>query len=673
MKHGQVKGDESCCHSSHELHHESPKPKLLPPLISLALAAASMGVGMTSPEGMASALLSGGLALAVVVLYGRKFLIAIGKIFRSSDMNTLIGIGIVASFGLSIWNIQKGDFHHLYFDTAAFVAAFVLLGQYFEALIQNKMNEQMSSLTSFLPQKVRVISGVEEHLVEIGQLKVGQQLKVLVGERVPADAKILNEAGATFDESILTGESKPVTRAKNEAAIQGALNVGQPVILEVTEAPENSLYQKLVAEVRASLKVRPKIQQTVDRVATIFVPFVVLVSIGVAVMWRMLRPESDLFIQTAISVLVIACPCALGIATPTALFVGALRASRKGILLKSLDAVDRIGDITIVAFDKTGTLTEGRPAVQRMKGIENFPTSEILQLAVSVEQDSEHPYAVAIRNRASSDRVKVLPATDLKIGTGRGVSGRVKTEKGEVEVVVGNLNWFFENDFDSTRIPQDLQWEADGTQETAIWVGVDKKILGIIFVADQIRGGSAQVVAALSDQGYDVGMITGDTEPVARSFAKILKLKYFHAGVLPDEKATIIKRLHQPKKKGLDFVHHKVAFIGDGVNDGPALAEAHLGIAMGSGAALSQSAADVVLASNDILQVEGVFKILKSTKSLILQNLALGFGYNLLAIPLAAGALIPWNGFSLNPMIAAAAMAASSISVLLNSLRALKS
>lgn len=651
-----MKNDQSCCHSHHH-HHPISQPKILPVLISLVLAGASMAVGMTAPEGMPTAALSGGLALLAVLLFGRKFLTSIGKIFRSSDMNTLIGIGILASFALSIWNISKGDFHRLYFDTSAFLAGFVLLGQYFEALIQKKMDDQMSHLVSLIPETAM-------------QSKVGDQIKVLVGQRVPADAKIISDGAATFDESILTGESKPVTRMSGEAVVQGALNVGQPVTVEVTTAPENSLYFKLVSQVRSTLNQRPQIQKTVDRIATIFVPLVVLIAVGVGILWKILQPETDLFIQTSIAVLVVACPCALGIATPTALFAGALKAGRKGILLKSLDGIDRVKEISMVAFDKTGTLTEGRPSVQRIKSIENISTQDVLQLALSAERDSEHPYAKAIQNKAADDRVKILPSRDLKIAPGRGVSARVKTEKAEVEVIVGNLVWLFENNFDSTKVPQDLQWEAEGTGETSIWVGVDKKILGVIFLADQLRDGAAETVEYLNSQGFEVGMITGDSEPVARTLAKALKLKFFHAGVLPDEKATIVKRLHEPKKKGLDYMHHKVAFVGDGVNDAPALAESHLGIAMGSGAAISQSAADVVLASNNIRQVKNVFEILRSTKNLVLQNLALGFGYNLLAIPLAAGVLIPWNGFSLNPMIAALAMAASSLSVLLNSLRA---
>lgn len=588
-------------------------------------------------------------------------------------MNTLVGIGILASFGLSIWYWSQGNLHHLYFDSGAFIAGFVLLGQFFESFVQFKMTEKMADLTGLLPSKAHLVDGSSEKDVSLGELKVGQKIKVLVGERVPVDARVLADSGATFDESILTGESVPVTRVKGTEVVQGALNVGQPVLLEVIRVSTDSLYQKLVVQVKASLAERPKIQKTVDRIATVFVPFVVFLALGTGYFWYSKNPSDTFWIVTSISVLVIACPCALGIATPTAIFVGVLRAGRRGLLLKSLDSVDKVSDITMIAFDKTGTLTKGQPSVQRIKAIDNFPSSDVLQLAVSVEQDSEHPYAVGIRNRASEDRVKVLPTKDIRIAPGRGVAGRVTKDNKSFEVVVGNLVWLFENDFDSTQVPGDLTWEAEGTHETAIWVGMDRKIVGIIFLADQIRPDAAKVVGDLIDDGFEVGMITGDSEVVAKAIAKNLKLKFVHAGVLPTEKATLVKRLQQPTKKGMDYVTHYIGFVGDGVNDAPALAEAHLGIAMGSGAAISQSTADAVLLSNEISRVRELIRILKQTRNLIFQNLSLGFVYNLVAIPVAAGVLFPKFGIVLNPMIAAVAMGASSVSVLLNSLRASRS
>ncbi len=651
-----------------------PKPSPWPWLGALSLSFISMGFGMSAEPSSTTAGVSAAAGGLVVILFGQKFILAIGKIFRSANMNTLIGISILASFGLSIWNWSKGDLHHLYFEAASFIAAFVLFGQYLEGWILWKMHHQMSGLALLLPKKVRRISdNATEQEIDIGEIRVGDQLKILVGERVPADSIILSDQGATFDESVLTGESNPVTKLKSGHAVQGALNVGQPILVRVTQIPGQSLYANLVREVQTSLSSKPEIQKSVDRIATIFVPLVVLIAAAAGYYWWRQSPETDLFVQTTIAVLVIACPCALGMATPTALFAGALRAGRKGILLKSLDAVDRVGDLTQVAFDKTGTLTEGRPSVQRVKAVDHVSHTEILEWALAVERDSEHPYAQAIRTHALKERARELQATDIKVALGRGVCGSVQKDKATHQVVVGNLVWMFENDFDSTQVPADLVWESEGTHETSIWVGVDKKILGIIFLADKIREGVAKTLEVLTNEGLEVGMITGDSEVVAKAMAKSLKLKFIHAGVLPSEKATIIKRLHTPKKKGLDYLYQKVAFVGDGVNDGPALAEAHIGISMGSGSSLAQSTADVVLLSNDIRQVPATLEILRQTKTLVLQNLFLSFGYNILAIPVAAGVLYSWKGILLNPMIAAGAMALSSLSVLGNSLRALRS
>lgn len=669
--------EESCCHPSKPLEMTGgsvPSRKKLrlsvfPWLISFVLAAVSMAAPMLL-EGMVGVLVSAAAATAVILIYGRKFLTSVFKLFRSASMNTLIGISIIASFVLSIWNIQQGHLHEIYFESAAFIAAFVLLGQYFEALIHQRMNDQMSKLAELLPSKARKLVNNDEVLADLDDLKVGDRVRVLVGERVPANIKLSQDA--TFDMSILTGEANPLTLQQGDDVPQGALNVGQPLTATVVKLAGDSLYSQLVSHVQKTLSERTKIEAKVDRIATYFVPTVVLIAAGVGLYWWTAAPETSLYFTTAISVLVIACPCALGMATPTALFVGALRAGRNGILIKSLDVVDRVADLTMVAFDKTGTLTEGKPSVQRVKAINNIPGKDILRLALSVEQESEHPYATAIRNHANSEKVTSLPYKNIKVAPGRGISGTVTQDNKDLDVVVGNLVWLYENNFDSTQVPADLLWEAEGTTETSIWVGVDKQILGVIFLADDVREGAADTLAALVEDGYDVGLITGDTEIVAKGLAKKLKLKFVHADVLPDEKATLVKRLHEPKKKGLDFVYNKVAFVGDGVNDAPALAQAHLGVAMGSGAAISQTAADVVLLTNDIRQVGTAFKILKQTKSLITQNLVLSSVYNILAIPLAAGVLYSWTSFRLNPMIAAVAMAGSSLTVLLNSLRALR-
>ncbi len=625
------------------------------------MASGMMGQGIIS--GISSAL--------IVILFGRHFILSIPKLFISANMNTLIGIGIVSAFILSIWNLYKGLVHEIYFESAAFIAAFVLLGQWIEHQIRDRMNKKMSELVSFLPQKVRKLDGANEFLVDPSELKPKDRIRVLVGERLGIDAKLLSASG-TFDESIMTGESRPIEHLAGDEIVQGALNAGQPVELEVVRFSQESLYEVLSRDVQKTLKQKPEIQKRVDRMATFFVPLVVLLAIGAGVYWKLNRADSDLFFMTALSVLVIACPCALGLATPAALLVGVVRAGKRGILLKSLEAVEKASDVSVVAFDKTGTLTLGHPEVQRIRAIENFSHKDLLQLALSLEVTSEHPYAEAIRRKAKEEKVFLLPASDVQIVPGKGVIGTIKKSDKAERVCVGNLVWFYENGYDSTQIPQDLRWEADGTHETCLWVGSDRKFLGILFLADSLRPESKAVVSELNNEKYEVGMITGDAENVAKGIAKELKLKFVHAGVLPEEKATLVKRLSEPKKKGLDRVHSKVCFVGDGVNDAPALAQAHLGIAMGSATSISQATAAVILPAGGLAQVSEVFRILKSTRSLIQQNLLLSFGYNIIALPIAAGVLYPQFGFLLSPSLAAAAMALSSITVLLNSLRALR-
>jgi Cu+-exporting ATPase len=594
---------------------------------------------------------------------------SIRKVFQFSYHNVLIGIGIAAAIALSIWNLSHGIAHY-YFDSAVMIAVLVTVGPWVESILHKRANQHMRSLVELLPQTVRKLQGDQEVEIAPRDLRVGDRFRVLVGERVAADARLFN--AGSFDESILTGEAKPLDYREGNEIAQGALNVGQPVELEVIRLSENSVYEQLVQSVQKTLAQRSPLQKKIDSFAKIFVPIVVVIACVTAFAWRKYAPQSDLWIVASLSVLVIACPCAIGIATPMALFAGVLNAGRRGILIKSLDAIEKASEIKQVAFDKTGTLTLGQPSVQRLKNIENVSHRELLQIAAAVEGQSEHPYAKAIQRKAKEEKIDSLPARNITIASGKGVGGFVQRGGKEVQVFVGNLVWLFENHFDSTKVPADLLWDAEGTHETVLWVGVDQKILGLIFLSDTVREGAREVIREIQDKDYLAGMITGDAENVAKYFAKELNLKFYHAGVLPEEKATIVKRLSEPKKKGMDMISEEVAFVGDGVNDAPALAAAKLGIAMGSGSALSQTTADVVLLSNDLRQIPAVFSALKQTRNLITQNLLLSFGYNIVAIPIAAGVLYPRFGILLSPTIAAISMAASSVTVLLNSLRALR-
>jgi len=621
--------------------------------------------------GMEVSNLSFGIAfvssLLVTIGMGLKFWKAIPKIFGHANMNTLVGLGIAASYGLSFWQWSQGHREHLYFDSAAFVAAFVLLGQWMEGLCQRKIREKLPDLLSEIPQHARLLDGTS---VKVGALQLGDKIRVLPGERVPADAKLLS-AEAEVDESVLTGESKIISKVTGDLLLQGSVNQQQPVELEVTQISGDSYTSVLMDEMDSALKRKPEIQQRVDRWARVLSPAVVLIAVGSGIYWGYFQQNLELMMQTSVAVLVIACPCAVGIATPISLLVALVRAGRKGILIRNFDAIEKSGEVSIVAFDKTGTLTFGKPKVQRMMGIENFSHDEILKLASSLEAHSEHPYARAILEAAKERNLSPYPVKDLLVSAGKGLRAMVTQGNKEQKALVGNLVWLFENSIESTQVPEKLKWEADGSEDTVIWLAVNGSIVGNIFIGDAIRPEASKVIDDLGDKGYEVGLITGDGENVAAHVAKTLGLKFFHYGVVPSEKATIIRRLSEKKKKGMDFEYPRVAFVGDGINDGPALTEAQLGISMGSGTALAQNVSDIVLASNSLESVPVVFRILRESKSLIRENLLWAFAYNFVSIPIAAGVLYPFWGISLQPSWAAAAMSLSSVCVLLNSLRAI--
>ena len=612
--------------------------------------------------------ISFGAALLVVLLFGRKFILAIPRIFVRSDMNTLIGLGIVAAFALSIYQWSRGAMH-LYFDSAAFISTFVLLGQIFETRSLSKIREHLSRLQKLLPERARRLTANGTEDVDLNKISIGDKLIIASGDRLPADGRLLTSA--IVDLSTLTGESKPQTLAVGDSLFQGALNVGQAFQIEVIEVSEKSLYQTLVAKVEATLKNKPKLQTRMDRIAHLFVVSVLCFSVATFLYWFKKEASFDHAFVAALSVLVIACPCALGMAVPLAFLTGVLRANRKGLLIHSLEAVHKAADIDMIAFDKTGTLTQGRPSVTRFKSAENISHRDLLIWGASLEVDSNHPYARAILEKAAADKAAVLTAKSLHVEPGKGVRGSLVIDGKEMAAVIGNLTWLFENGYDSTAVPADFQWEAEGTHETVLWLGIDKKYMGLIFLEDALRPEAKEICQELSQAGYQLGMITGDSENVGKAMAKQLTLKFYHAGVLPEEKATIVKRLSEPKKKGMDMITEEVCFIGDGVNDAPALAASHLGVAMGSGAALTQTSADIILVSNDLRAIPELFSELKSIRRLIHQNLALSFAYNIVAIPLASGLLFKWIPFSLNPEISALAMGLSSIAVAANSLRVL--
>lgn len=643
-------------------------------LFAVIFAGVSMLAAMPEMLGYEKSLqslyISAGASLIVILFFGLRFIVAIPKIFTGANMNTLVGLGIVSAYGLSIWQYTQGNTENMFFDSAAFVAAFVLAGQWVEGLLHQKIRSKLPELVGVLPQEVSKLINDVEQTVNIKELKEGDLILVPVGSRIPADAELVSEL-ATLDESVVTGESKPVSKNLGQAILQGSINVGQPIKLKVKKPSAESYYHGMIRAVRKTLSEKPPVQKRADTWSKILAPLALVIAAGVATYWYVVANDSYLMINTAVSVLVITCPCALGIATPLALLVSVIKSGKLGFLLKNLEAVERSPEVTLVAFDKTGTLTQGVPEVTKIYSIENVSHQQLLQFASALELYTEHPYGKAIQRKANSENAKPLATKEVEVVSGKGIRGKVEFKNKQQEVCLGNLVWLFENGVDATSVPDNFRWEAEGSDDSVIWMSVDGKIMGIFLLSDPIREEASEVVKSLGDQGLKVGLITGDAENVATRVAKELKLNFFHYGVAPDEKATLIRRLSEKKKKGIDFEYPKVAYVGDGINDGPALAESHLGIAMGSGTALAQVSADVILVNNRLTQVPKILESLRKSNSLIQQNLALAFIYNLIAIPVAAGALYPLWGVYLNPSIAAIAMSASSLSVLVNSLRSL--
>ena len=657
------------------LKSKSQKPKFGMVLVAIILSFVSMILAM--PEHFSLTpnpwffWASFGVASVVTIGFGKHFWLSIPKIFWSPGMNTLIGLGVAASYGLSFWIYFSEKGSAVYFDSAAFITSFVLFGQQIENWIYYRVEKQLPDWMSFLPKHARLMESGETREVLLKDLQVGQHLLIAPGERLSVDAQLISE-NAEVDESLVTGESKPVHKTQSQVLLQGSLNLGQAIEVKSLKANQDSFYSQLVAQVETNLHRKSLIQSRADRWSAILSPIVVLIALGAGVYWGWFKQDYQMMVMSSVSVLVIACPCVLGLATPIALFVAVIRAARRGILLKDLDVVDRAEDISVVAFDKTGTLTEGQPEIEKILTIENLAQRDVLQWAASLEQAFDHPFARAFLRKAKEENIKLFPIQEPELVPGKGIRAKIIKDQKTMSVVLGNMMWLYDNSIEPSQVPQNLLWEAEGTGASVLWMAVDSKVMGIFILSDNLRKEAFSLVQDLRAKKWQVGLVTGDAENVAREISKKLQLDFYHFGVTPDEKSTIVKRLSEKKKKGMDVIFPKVLFVGDGINDAPALAEAHLGIALGSGTALAQHSASIILSSPRLSNIRAALEILRETKVLITQNLSLAFVYNLLAIPIAAGVIYSQWGVALNPSIAALAMSLSSISLVANSVRSLR-
>ena len=550
----------------------------------------------------------------------------------------------------------------VYFEAAAVIVTLVLLGQVLELRARAQTSGAIRALLDLAPKNARVIrdDGTEED-IPLDKVQEGDKLRVRPGESVPTDGEIL-DGSSTLDESMITGESMPVTKSAGDKVTGATLNQTGSFIMRADHVGSDTLLSKIVKMVAEAQRSRAPIQKMADKVSGYFVPVVVLISIITAIIWGLWGPEPRLAfaLVNAVAVLIIACPCALGLATPMSIMVGTGRGAAAGILIKNAESLELMEKIDVLVIDKTGTLTEGRPTLTSVLPAEGMKEDELLSLVASLEKGSEHPLARAIVEGAQERGVSLYDAMDFESYTGKGVEGIVEGRR----VALGNDKLLETLNVENTDIV-DKADELRGEGQTVMLIAIDNKMAGLISVSDPIKETTPQALKDLREQGIRIVMLTGDNEKTANAVAGKLGIDEIEAGVLPDRKSAIVKRL---QGEG-----YKVAMAGDGVNDAPALAQADVGIAMGTGADIAMESAEVTLVKGDLGGIVRARKLSRATMKNIRQNLFFAFIYNATGVPVAAGLLYPFFGILLSPIIASAAMTFSSVSVIMNALRLKKS
>jgi Cu2+-exporting ATPase len=614
--------------------------------------------------------LQGVLATPVVLWAGWPFLARGWRSFRTWQLNmfSLIGVGVSAAYFFSLYALffpqslpQAFSGAHglpLYFEAAAAIVTLVLLGQVLELRARSKTSSAIADLLKLAPATAfRVKPDGSEEEVPLQQVKVGDILRVKPGAKIPVDGEV-TEGASSVDEAMLTGEPIPVEKVPASKVTAGTLNQTGSFLMRADKVGADTLLARIVQMVSEAGRTRAPIQKLADQVSGWFV-LAVLGIAGVAfAVWAAVGPSPALAnaLVVAISVLIIACPCALGLATPVSIIVGVGRGAREGVLIRDAEALELMEKVDTLVVDKTGTLTEGRPRVQQVGARPGFTEAEVLALAASLERQSEHPLAQAIAARATEGKVSLFDVLGFQAVTGKGVRGTINGR----QAVLGNARMLQDAAIDITPIAVEVdRLQAEG--QTVMYLAADDTLAGFIAVADPVKGTTVEAIGLLRASGMRIVMLTGDNAVTAAAVGKQLGIDEVKAGVLPQDKYQHVQNLQQEGRI--------VAMAGDGVNDAPALAQANVGIAMGTGTDIAMNSARVVLVKGDLRGIARARLLSQRTMGNIRQNLFFAFIYNFLGVPIAAGVLYPWLGLLLSPIIASAAMALSSVSVIANALR----
>lgn len=616
------------------------------------------------------------LATPVQFWAGRKFYQATwsGLRNRAASMDTLVAIGTSAAYGYSLFSTFFGG--HLYFDTSSVIITLILLGRYLEAKAKMHTSSAIKRLLGLQAKTARVLfvkaegfkaknwnkdGKYEEKDIPIESLEVGDIIRVRPGEKIPTDGVII-EGLSSIDESMVTGESLPVDKKIGDGVIGGTINKTGSFIFRATKVGSQTMLSQIVKMVAEAQSSKAPIQRLADTVSSYFVPIVLILAVLTLVVWYDLGYPKEAFVNM-IATLIIACPCAMGLATPTAIMVATGKGAEKGILVKDAASLEIAKRAKVVVFDKTGTLTQGKPKVTDILPFDYSSSSsmgvnDLLQIAASLEKGSEHALGEAILEKAKVEKLEVKEAEEFRSHPGMGIEGKV----GGRFYVLGNRNLLNKK---GVKIEEKVERQVNKLEEegkTVVFLAEGKKLIGVITIADVLKNGVKEVIKGLNKRGIETWMITGDSQRVAKAIAKKAGIQNVLAEVLPEQKAEKVKELKGVQEK-------VVAFVGDGVNDAPALAVSDIGIAMGTGTDVAIETASITLLNRDITSVLTAFDLSRITLSVIKQNLFWAFGYNVVLIPVAMGILYPLFGLLLNPALAAFAMAASSISVVGNSLR----